>query len=267
MVEHTAWKYLSTALPCLHTALLWKSIACPVHGCSVRGNAWAVSARWHYGSNAIFNKEHEWIVSRARVSNALFSPCTFSFGTAEFFFVFDPHGIECVFYIGDNFQITNRWWFGTTKSLHNKDHHFNIILWVQVFQRREINGDTILFVEIKKNDVRRRVCDMENCQYFKVAGCEHIHAVPQCLSFLPASVSMQLLKAIFLELPFWMLHISLPQKIRYPRLVLTCGTKVALRLSGSTKTFMYLDLWQTPRWRHPLISSTYSTWPSWRVSG
>ena len=34
VVARTAWKYLGTALPCLHTALLWKSIACPVHGCS-----------------------------------------------------------------------------------------------------------------------------------------------------------------------------------------------------------------------------------------
>ena len=31
---------------------------CPVHGCFVRRNAWAVSAHWHYGSNVIFNKEH-----------------------------------------------------------------------------------------------------------------------------------------------------------------------------------------------------------------
>ena len=32
-----------------------KSIACPAHGCSVRGNAWTVSAHRHYGSKAIFN--------------------------------------------------------------------------------------------------------------------------------------------------------------------------------------------------------------------
>ena len=65
----------NTALPCLYTALLWKSIACRVNGCSVRGNAWAMSACWHYESNAILYKEHVWILSRARVSNALFSPC------------------------------------------------------------------------------------------------------------------------------------------------------------------------------------------------
>ena len=75
MVAYTTWKYFGTALPCLHTDVLWKSIACPVHCCSMRGNAWAVSAHWHYGSNAIFNKEHVWIVSRARDSNALISPC------------------------------------------------------------------------------------------------------------------------------------------------------------------------------------------------
>ena len=75
-----AWKWSCAGRKSIGavTCRVWTRLCCEKHSMSsarlLRARKRMSRVRPYYGSNAIFNKGHGWIIFNVRVSNALFSP-------------------------------------------------------------------------------------------------------------------------------------------------------------------------------------------------